>query len=151
MNHIYYYDEAENSLSLGGKKDLLGDNFQEIELTTLVAIPMASLMLAERNGAEVLIREEEGFIDIYVNGEQVPIEEVILFLSKYFPEVFYLYKNPGYYDEIESFAERFDLFKVVGKDVMLNTDLLERLIEVHSSFRTFGEDIARGITELALK
>lgn len=151
LNHIYYYDEAENSLSLGGKKDLLGDNFQEIDLTTLVAIPMASLMLAERNGAEVLIREEKGFIDVHINGEHVPIEEVILFLSKYFPEVFYLYKNPGYYDEIERFAERFDLFKVVGKDVMLNTDLLERLIGMHSSFRTFGEDIAKGITELALR
>jgi hypothetical protein len=151
LNHIYFYDEEERSLSLAGKKDLLGDNFQEIDLTTLVGILMASLMLAERYGAEVLIREEKGFIDAHINGEHVPVERVILTLSKYFPEVFYLYKNPGYYDEIESFAQRFDLFRVEGKDVRLNADLLERLLDMHSAFRTFKEDIAKDIMGLALK
>ena len=112
---------------------------------------MGSLMLAEREGAEVLLREEKGFIDAHINGEHVPIEEVILKLSKYFPEVFYLYKNPGYYEEIESFAERFDIFKVEGRDVRLNTDLLEKLLELHSSFRTFGEDIAKDVISLALR
>ncbi|WP_457600564.1 hypothetical protein [Hydrogenivirga sp.] len=150
LNHIYFYDEEEKGLSLAGKKDLLGDNFQEIDLTTLVAIPMASLMLAEREGAEVIVREEKGFIDAHINGEHVPIERVILKLSKYFPEVFYLYKNPGYYDEIESFAERFNLFKVEGRDVRLNVDLLERLLEMHSAFRTFADDIAKEVVSLAV-
>lgn len=151
LNHIYFYDEKEKSLSIAGKKDLLGDNFQEIDLTTLVGIVMGSLMLAEREGAEVLIREEKGFIDAHINGEHVPIERIILKISKYFPEVFYLYKNPGYYDEIESFAERFDLFKIEGKDVRLNVDLLERLLDMHSSFRTFGEDIAKDVIGLAIR
>ncbi len=150
LNHIYFYDEEEKGISIAGKKDLLGDNFQEIDLTTIVGIVMGSLMLAEREGAEVLLREEKGFIDAHINGEHVPVERVMLKLSKYFPEVFYLYKNPGYYDEIESFAERFDLFKVEGKDVRLNTDLLERLVELHSSFKTFGEDIAKDIIGLAV-
>ncbi|RLJ70315.1 hypothetical protein BCF55_0583 [Hydrogenivirga caldilitoris] len=151
LNHIYFYDEEEKSLSLAGKKDLLGDNFQEIDLATLVGIVMGSLMLAEREGAEVLVREEKGFIDTHINGELVPVEKIILRLSKYFPEVFYLYKNPGYYEQIDSFAERFDLFKVEGRDIRLNTDLLERLIEMHSSFKTFKEDIAKGIIDLAVK
>ena len=151
LNHIYFYDEEEGSLSLGGKKDLLGDNFQEIDLTTLVGIVMGSLMLAEREGAEVIVKEEKGFIDAHINGEHVPIELVMLKVSKYFPEVFYLYKNPGYYEEIESFAERFDIFRVEGRDVRLNTELLERLLEMHSSFKTFSEDIARDVISLAVK
>ena len=151
LNHIYFYDDREKAISVAGKKDLLGDSFQEIDLTTLVEIVMGSLMLAEREGAEVLLSEEKGFIDAHINGEHVPVERVILKLSKYFPEVFYLYKNPGYYEEIESFAERFDIFKVEGSDVRLNTDLLERLLDMHSSFRTFGKDIAKDIISLAIR
>ncbi len=151
LNHVYLYDEEEGAVSLGGKKELLGDNFQEIDLTTLVGVVMGSLMLAEREGAEVVVREEKGFIDVHINGEHVPVERVILRLSKYFPEVFYLYKNPGYYDEIESFAQRFDLFKVEGKDVRLNLELLERLLSMHSSFKAFSEDIAKDIIDLALR
>ncbi len=151
LNHIYFYDDEEKGLSVAGKKDLLGDNFQEIDLATLVGIVAGSLMLAEREGAEVLLREEKGFIDVHINGEHVPVERVILKLSKYFPEVFYLYKNPGYYDEIENFAERFDLFKVEDKDVRLNADLLDRLLELHSSFRTFREDLAKDIIGLAVR
>ncbi len=151
LNHVYLYDEEEGAVSLGGKKELLGDNFQEIDLTTLVGVVMGSLMLAEREGAEVVVREEKGFIDVHINGEHVPVERVILRLSKYFPEVFYLYKNPGYYDEIESFAQRFDLFRVEGKDVRLNLELLERLLSMHSSFKAFSEDIAKDIIDLALR
>ncbi len=151
LNHIYLYDEVEESITLAGKKDLLGDNFQEIDLTTLVGILTASLMLAEREGAEVILREEKGYIDVHINGEHVPVEKVILALSKYFPEVFYLYKNPGYYEEIERFAQKFDLFKVEGKEVRLNTDLLERLLSMHSTFKAFKDDIAKEIVELPFR
>ncbi len=151
LNHIYFYDSREGSLSCAGKKELIGDTFQEIDLTTIVGIVMGSLLLAEREGAEVFLAKEKGFIDAHINGEHVPVERIILKLSKYFPEVFYLYKNPGYYDEIESFAEEFGLFKVEGKNVRLNTDLLDRLLSMHSSFTTFGEDIARDIISLAIR
>jgi len=151
LNHLYLYDEAEGSVTVAGKKELLGDSYQEIDLTTLVGVVMGSLLLAERGGAEVMIREEKGFIDVHINGEHVPVERVILTLTKFFPELFYLYRNPGYYDEIENFALRFDLFRVEGKEVKLNTDLLDRLLTLHSAFRTFEEDIVRELMELALR
>jgi len=128
LNHLYLYDEAEGSVTVAGKKELLGDSYQEIDLTTLVGVVMGSLLLAERGGAEVMIREEKGFIDVHINGEHVPVERVILTLTKFFPELFYLYRNPGYYDEIEN-----------------------RLLTLHSAFRTFEEDIVRELMELALR
>ncbi len=148
LNHIYFFDK-EGKLSFSGKKDLLGDNFQEIDLTTLIAIIMASLMLLEEKGNRVALKEEKGFIDLHINHKPVDVEKVILTLSRYFPEVFYLYKNPGYYDQIDTFAERFDLFKVEGKELRLNTLLLERLIQMHSTFKVFSEDIVRGLVKLA--
>lgn len=144
LNHIYFLNERE-TLDYSGKKDLLGDNFSEIDLTTLVAIIMASLMLLERKGRHVLIKKEKGYIDIQIDGKVIFLEDVILALSRYFPEVFYLYRNPGYYEEIELFAQRFDLFRVVGKDIRLNSQLLERLLEMHSGFKVFGEDMVRSL------
>lgn len=147
LNHVYFLDR-NGTVSHSGKKDLLGDNFQEIDLTTLVAIVMASLLLLERRGKDVLIKEEKGYIDVQIEGKPVSVEDITLALSKYFPEVFYIYINPGYYEEIEPFAQRFDLFKVVGKDIRLNSELLERLIQMHSGFATFEEDIVRSLLSL---
>ncbi|MEJ5339581.1 MAG: hypothetical protein WHS43_08005 [Aquificaceae bacterium] len=147
LNHVYFLDR-DGTVSYSGKKDLLGDNFQEIDLTTLVAIIMASLMLVEKRGNNVLIKEEKGYIDVQIEGRVVSVEDIILALSKYFPEVFYLYRNPGYYEEIDAFAQKFDLFRVVGKDVRLNSELLERLIQMHSGFRAFEEDIVRSLLSL---
>ena len=151
LNHLYLYDEMEGSLTVTGKKELLGDSYQEVDLTTLVGLVMGSLLLAERGGAEVMVREEKDFIDVHINGEHVPLERVILSLTRFFPELFFLYRNPGYYDEIESFALKFDLFRVEGKEVRLNTDLLDRLLAMHSAFRTFEEDIVRELMELPLR
>jgi len=151
LNHLYLYDLEEGSLTVTGKKELLGDSYQEIDLTTLIGVVVGSLLLAEKGGAEIFLRKEKGFIDAHINGEHVPVERVILALSRYFPELFHLYRNPGYYDEIESFARKFELFRVEGKEIRLNTDLLERLLSMHTDFRVFEEDIVREITELALR
>ncbi len=148
LNHIYLYDKIEDSLSLGGKKDLLGDNFTEIDLTTLIGIIMGSLILAERKISPIRLREEKGYIDVHIKDKHVPIEKVILKLTKYFPELFHLYKNPGYYDEIENFGSKYDIFIAEDKNIRLNSSLLEKLIEMHSSFKVFGEDIGETIASL---
>ena len=148
LNHIYLYDKNEDSLNLGGKKDLLGDNFTEIDLTTLIGIIMGSLILAERKISPIRLREEKGYIDVHIKDKHVPIEKVILKLTKYFPELFHLYKNPGYYEEIENFGSKYDIFIVEDKNIRLNSALLERLIDIHSSFKAFKEDIEKAIASL---
>lgn len=148
LNHIYYYDEKEGDLTYSHKRDLLGDDFVDIDLVDTIALIFASLMAVELAGNRVRIKEERGFIDINVNHKHIDMEKIFLTLSKYFPEVFYLYKNPGYYDEIDNFAERYELFIREGKEIKLNTDLLEKFASVRQDFHTLKDDIVRDILSL---
>ena len=148
LNHIYYYDEKEGDLTYSHKRDLLGDDFINIDLVDTIALIFASLMAVELAGNRVRIKEERGFIDVNVNHKHIDMEKIFLTLSKYFPEVFYLYKNPGYYDEIDNFAERYELFIKEGKEIKLNTDLLEKFASVRQDFHTLKDDIVRDILSL---
>ncbi|WP_461829545.1 hypothetical protein [Aquifex sp.] len=148
LNHIYYYDEKEGDLTYSHKRDLLGDDFIDIDLVDTIALIFASLMAVELAGNRVRIKEERGFIDVNVNHKHIDMEKIFLTLSKYFPEVFYLYKNPGYYDEIDNFAERYGLFIKEGKEIKLNTDLLEKFASVRQDFHTLKDDIVRDILSL---
>ncbi len=148
LNHIYYYDEREGDLTYSYKRDLLGDNFINVDLVDTIALIFASLMAVELAGNRVRIKEERGFIDLDINHNHVDMERVFLTLSKYFPEVFYLYKNPGYYDEIDNFAERYELFLKEGKEIKLNTSLLEKFASVRQDFHTLKDDIVRDILSL---
>ncbi len=141
LNHLYLYDEKEENIIVVSKRELLGDNYTEVNLSTLSAIIMTSLLAVEREGAEVLIKEERGFVSININGERVSLEEIVFKLYKYFPELFYLYKNPGYYREVEKLALSFKS----------NPEPLEELLNKHRTFKTFEEDIAKDIIELSLK
>ena len=149
LNHIYYYDEEEGDLTYAFKRDLLGDNFVNIDLVDTIALIFASLMAVEKAGHRVRIKEKRGFIDVNVNHKHVDMEKVFLVLSKYFPEVFYLYKNPGYYDEIDNFAQKYDLFVKEGEEVKLNLDLLEKFSEIRQDFKTLKEDIVKDIVALS--
>ena len=148
LNHIYYYDENEGDLTYSHKRDLLGDDFINIDLVDTIALLFASLMATELAGNKVRIKEERGFIDVNVNHKHIDMEKIFLALSKYFPEIFYLYKNPGYYDEIDNFAERYELFIKEGKEIKLNTDLLEKFASVRQDFHTLKDDIVREILSL---
>ncbi len=148
LNHIYYYDEKEGDLTYSHKRDLLGDDFVDIDLVDTIALIFASLMAVELAGNRVRIKEERGFIDVNVSHKHIDMEKIFLTLSKYFPEVFYLYKNPGYYDEIDNFAERYELFLKEGKEIKLNTDLLEKFASVRQDFHTLKDDIVRDILSL---
>ena len=149
LNHIYYYDEKEGDLTYAFKRDLLGDDFINIDLVDTLALVFASLIAVEEAGNRVRLKEKRGFIDVNVNHKHIDMEKVFLKLSKYFPEVFYLYKNPGYYDEIDNFAERFELFIKEGDEIRLNNALLERFSQVRKDFNTFKENIVRDILSLA--
>ena len=149
LNHIYYYNEAEGDLTYSYKKDLLGDSFVSIDLVDTVALIFASLMAVELAGNRVRIKEERGFIDVSINHKPVDMEKIFLTLSKYFPEVFYLYKNPGYYDEIDNFAEKYELFLKEGEEIKLNTELLERFASIRQDFHALKEDIVKEILSLA--
>ncbi|NPA33062.1 MAG: hypothetical protein GXO04_05500 [Aquificae bacterium] len=148
LNHIYYYDEKEGDVTYAHKRDLLGDDFITIDLTEILKIVFASLMALEEAGYRVRIKEKRGFIDVDVDDKHVDLEKVFLVLSKYFPEIFYLYKNPGYYDEIDNFAERFGLFQKEGERVKLNMELLEEFSRARQDFKTFKENIIKDILSL---
>ncbi|NPB06351.1 MAG: hypothetical protein GXO03_01980 [Aquificae bacterium] len=149
LNHIYYYDEKEQDLTYAHKRDLLGDDFVTIDLTEVLKILFASLMAVEEAGYKVRIKEERGFIDVRVKDRPVDMEKLFFRLSKFFPELFYLYKNPGYYDEIDAFAEEYGLFQKEGKELKLNQELLEQFAQVRQDFHALKEDIVREVLAAA--
>jgi len=148
LNHVYYYDEREGDVTYAHKKDLLGDDFVDVDLVDTIGLLFASLMAVEEAGSKVRIKEDRGFIDVDVNGKHIDLEKILLTLSKYFPEMFYLYKNPGYYDEIDNFAERYEIFHKEGREIKLNTSLLEKLASVRQDFYTFRDNIVGDILSL---
>ena len=149
LNHIYYYDEREGDITFGFKRDLLGDDFINIDLADVLATLFASLMAVEEAGNRVRIKEERGFIDVNINHKHIDMEKIFLKLSKFFPEMFYLYKNPGYYDEIDNFAEYYELFQKEGEEIKLNTELLKKFEEVREDFPKLKEDIVKEILSLS--
>ncbi len=140
LNHIYLYKEG--GLEAASKADILGDNYQKVDLTTVCAVIFASMMTFERErGEKVIMKKRKGFMDVKVNDLSLDLEKLIYRLSKYFPEVFILFSNPGYYESILEFGKKFELVKEEDECLHLNYYMLNHLVEKHSAFRTFKEDI----------
>lgn len=140
LNHVYLY--KENGFEVASKADILGDNYQKVDLATVSAIVFTSLMLFEREkGVKVNIRERYGLLDIRVDDQSIQVEKLFFRLSKYFPEVFILFSNSGYYESLMEFGQRFELIKKQERNITLNRDLLDHLLRKHSAFEAFREDI----------
>ncbi len=140
LNHLYLY--KKEGLQVASKADILGDNYQKIDLTTLSAIVFASLMLFEREkGSKVSIKEKRGLLDVRSDERNIQMEKLVFRLSKYFPEIFVLFSNPGYYESLLEYGKRFELIKGEGDRITLNTDMLDHILKKHSTFKTFQEDI----------
>lgn len=149
LNHIYLY--KEDGLHVASKIDLLGDNYQNVDLATVSAILFASLMLFEKEkGSKVSIKERHGFLDIRVDGKAINMEKLVFRLSKYFPEVFILFSNIGYYKSLLEFGMRFELIKREADSLILNEDTLNHLVKKHSAFETFHKDIVSLVSSCLL-
>jgi len=149
LNHIYLY--KEDGLHVASKMDILGDNYQNVDLATVSAILWASLMLFEKEkGAKVSVKERHGFLDMRVDETAINMEKLVFKLSKYFPDVFVLFSNIGYYESLLEFATRFELIKREDDNLILNEDMLNHLVKKHSAFETFRKDIVSLVSSCLL-
>jgi hypothetical protein len=149
LNHLYLY--KEDGLHVASKMDILGDNYQNVDLTTVSAILWASLMLFEKEkGAKVSVKERHGFLDMRVDETAINMEKLVFKLSKYFPDVFVLFSNIGYYESLLEFATRFELIKREDDNLILNEDMLNHLVKKHSAFETFRKDIVSLVSSCLL-
>jgi hypothetical protein len=149
LNHLYLY--KEDGLHVASKMDILGDNYQNVDLATVSAILWASLMLFEKEkGAQVSVKERHGFLDMRVDETAINMEKLVFKLSKYFPDVFVLFSNIGYYESLLEFATRFELIKREDDNLILNEDMLNHLVKKHSAFETFRKDIVSLVSSCLL-
>jgi hypothetical protein len=149
LNHLYLY--KEDGLHVASKMDILGDNYQNVDLATVSAILWASLMLFEKEkGAKVSVKERHGFLDMRVDETAINMEKLVFKLSKYFPDVFVLFSNIGYYESLLEFATRFELIKREDDNLILNEDMLNHLVKKHSAFETFRKDIVSLVSSCLL-
>jgi len=149
LNHLYLY--KEDGLHVASKMDILGDNYQNVDLATVSAILCASLMLFEKEkGSKVSVKERHGFLDMRVDETAINMEKLVFKLSKYFPDVFVLFSNIGYYESLLEFATRFELIKREDDNLILNEDMLNHLVKKHSAFETFRKDIVSLVSSCLL-
>jgi len=149
LNHLYLY--KEDGLHVASKMDILGDNYQNVDLATVSAILWASLMLFEKEkGSKVSVKERHGFLDMRVDETAINMEKLVFKLSKYFPDVFVLFSNIGYYESLLEFATRFELIKREDDNLILNEDMLNHLVKKHSAFETFRKDIVSLVSSCLL-
>jgi hypothetical protein len=149
LNHLYLY--KEDGLHVASKMDILGDNYQNVDLATVSAILWASLMLFEKEkGAKVSVKERHGFLDMRVDETAINMEKLVFKLSKYFPDVFVLFSNIGYYESLLEFATRFEIIKREDDNLILNEDMLNHLVKKHSAFETFRKDIVSLVSSCLL-
>jgi hypothetical protein len=149
LNHLYLY--KEDGLHVASKMDILGDNYQNVDLATVSAILWASLMLFEKEkGAKVSVKERHGFLDMRVDETAINMEKLVFRLSKYFPDVFVLFSNIGYYESLLEFGTRFELIKREDDNLILNEDMLNHLVKKHSAFETFRKDIVSLVSSCLL-
>ncbi|MFN3814127.1 MAG: hypothetical protein ACK4SM_05850 [Aquificaceae bacterium] len=140
LNHVYLY--KEDGLEAASKADILGDTYQKVDLTTVCAVVFASMMAFEREkGKKVSMKKRKGYMDVRVDDLSLDLERLTYRLSRYFPEVFILFSNPGYYESMIEFGEKFELVKGEDEHLHLNYHMLNHLVEKHSAFKTFKEGI----------